>query len=167
MSPTIQLLLPWPPSVNHYWGQAGKHRFIGKRGKEFRKAVAEACIEAAVEPLEGRLAVHVNLYPPDRRKRIDCSKSRADRFFGFISTETNTRERFGAKATTEIATSPLSPSDSFDRHKRSGACTSVTKQFSFRARPRNLKSISQAMPGPTSGRSSIRRIATPRCCIAR
>lgn len=69
MSPTIQLLLPWPPSVNHYWGQAGKHRFIGKRGKEFRKAVAEACIEAAVEPLEGRLAVHVNLYPPDRRKR--------------------------------------------------------------------------------------------------
>lgn len=79
---------------------------------------------------------------------MDCSKSRAERFFGFISTEPNTRERCGAKVKTEIATSPVSPPDSFDRHKRSGPCTSVTKHLSFRARPRNLKSISQAMPGP-------------------
>lgn len=65
----IQLILPWPPSVNHYWGQAGKHRFIGKKGKEFRMAVSEAAAEAQVAPLEGRLAVHVALFPPDRRKR--------------------------------------------------------------------------------------------------
>ncbi len=67
--PHIQLLLPYPPSVNHYWGQVGKRRFIGKRGVEFRKAVAEACLDAGVEALEGRLAVHVALFPPDRRKR--------------------------------------------------------------------------------------------------
>ena len=65
----LQLLLPYPPTVNHYWGQSGKHRFIGKRGKEFRLAVAEACIDANVETLEGRLAVHVALFPPDRRAR--------------------------------------------------------------------------------------------------
>jgi len=65
----IQLLLPFPPSVNHYWGQSGKHRFISKRGKDFRVAVAEACVDSNVQALEGRLAVHVALFPPDRRAR--------------------------------------------------------------------------------------------------
>jgi len=65
----IQLLLPFPPSVNHYWGQAGNHRFIGKKGREFRQAVLDACLEAKVSQLDGPLAVHVSLFPPDKRKR--------------------------------------------------------------------------------------------------
>lgn len=65
----LQLLLPYPPTVNHYWGQSGKTRFIGKKGKEFRVAVAEACLDAKVQALDGRLAVHVALFPPDHRKR--------------------------------------------------------------------------------------------------
>ena len=65
----IQLLLPWIPSVNHYWGVSGKQRFIGKKGKEFRAKVMDAVNEAGIQALEGRLAVHVALYPPDRRKR--------------------------------------------------------------------------------------------------
>lgn len=65
----IQLELPYPPSVNHYWGQSGKNKFLGKKGKEFRVAVAEACLEAEVKTLEGRLSLHVGLYPPDRRQR--------------------------------------------------------------------------------------------------
>ncbi len=24
----VALTLPWPPSVNHYWGQCGTRRFI-------------------------------------------------------------------------------------------------------------------------------------------
>jgi crossover junction endodeoxyribonuclease RusA len=65
----IQLSLPYPPSVNHYWGQ-GKHgRFIGKRGVAFRQAVAEAALEAEVQPLLGRLSVHIALFPPDKRQR--------------------------------------------------------------------------------------------------
>ncbi|NBW18494.1 MAG: RusA family crossover junction endodeoxyribonuclease [Caulobacteraceae bacterium] len=63
----IQLLLPWPPSVNHYWGQSGKSRFISKRGQQFRASVIESC--KGVIALEGRLAVHITLFPPDRRKR--------------------------------------------------------------------------------------------------
>jgi crossover junction endodeoxyribonuclease RusA len=63
----IELLLPWPPSVNHYWGQVGKSRFISRRGKEFRASVIEAC--EGVIALEGRLAVHIALFPPDHRKR--------------------------------------------------------------------------------------------------
>jgi len=69
MDKHIQLILPWPPSVNHYWGQFGKRRFIGKRGLAFREAVVQACHEGSVQPLEGRLAVHVALFPPDLRKR--------------------------------------------------------------------------------------------------
>lgn len=65
----IHLQLPYPPSVNHYWGQAGNHRFIGKKGKEFRAQVMDAVNEAEIQPLEGRLAVHIALFPPDRRKR--------------------------------------------------------------------------------------------------
>lgn len=65
----IQLELPYPPSVNHYWGQAGNHRFIGKKGKEFRAQVMDAVNKAGFSALEGRLAVHIALFPPDRRKR--------------------------------------------------------------------------------------------------
>jgi crossover junction endodeoxyribonuclease RusA len=65
----IQLLLSFPPSVNHYWGQRGNHRFLGKRGKEFRQEVAEACLDGDIKTMYGRLAVHVALFPPDRRKR--------------------------------------------------------------------------------------------------
>ncbi len=69
MTMHIQLELPYPPSVNHYWGVSGKQRFIGKKGKEFRARVMDAVNEAGIQPLEGRLAIHVALYPPDRRKR--------------------------------------------------------------------------------------------------
>lgn len=65
----IQLSLPYPPSINHYWGSRGNHRFIGKKGKEFRQAVAEACLDANVQEMSGKLAMHVALFPPDRRKR--------------------------------------------------------------------------------------------------
>lgn len=65
----IILKLPYPPSVNHYWGSRGNQRFIGKKGKQFRADVSDACNEAQIKPMEGRLAVHIALYPPDRRKR--------------------------------------------------------------------------------------------------
>jgi crossover junction endodeoxyribonuclease RusA len=76
----ISIELPYPPSVNHYWGQSGKHRFIGAKGKEFRKTVIELIEREKIRTLFGRLAVHVNLYPPDRRKRdVDnCMKSLLD-----------------------------------------------------------------------------------------
>ena len=70
----ISLVLPYPPSCNHYWGQSGNRRFIGKKGVQFRKDVIEAVVSAYAISLEGRLGVHVSLYPPDKRKRdIDNS----------------------------------------------------------------------------------------------
>lgn len=66
---TIQLLLPWPPSVNRYWLARGNTRFISKAGRAFREAVESECAEMGIKPLEGRLAVHIALFPPDRRVR--------------------------------------------------------------------------------------------------
>jgi crossover junction endodeoxyribonuclease RusA len=65
----INLILPYPPSVNHYWGVSGKQRFIGKKGKEFRQAVAEACLDLEVKTMEGNVSVFVALWPPDKRTR--------------------------------------------------------------------------------------------------
>ena len=67
----VKLTLPYPPTVNHYWGQLGSKKFLGKKGKQFRDDVvisAYAC-NAQEGPLKGRLHVQVYLYPPDKRKR--------------------------------------------------------------------------------------------------
>ena len=65
----INLTIPYPPSVNHYWGVSGKQRFLGKKGKEFRQAVAEACLDLEVKTMEGNVSVFVALWPPDKRTR--------------------------------------------------------------------------------------------------
>ena len=63
----IKLKLPYPPSVNHYWGVAGKRRFVGTKGRLFREAVLEAAQGA--QKMDGRLSMLIELYPPDRRIR--------------------------------------------------------------------------------------------------
>lgn len=65
----IKITLPYPPSVNHYWGQLGSKKFLGKKGKEFREAVILAVYNAKQGGLAGRLHMEVYLYPPDKRKR--------------------------------------------------------------------------------------------------
>jgi crossover junction endodeoxyribonuclease RusA len=66
---SVSLTLPFPPSTNTYWRRNGSRYFIARAGKLFRLAVIEECSEMRLRPLEGRLAVTVTLFPPDRRKR--------------------------------------------------------------------------------------------------
>jgi crossover junction endodeoxyribonuclease RusA len=66
---TIKLTLPYPPTVNHYWGQVGSKKFLGKKGKEFREAVFLCAYNARKVALNERLHMEVYLYPPDNRKR--------------------------------------------------------------------------------------------------
>lgn len=81
---TLHLKLPWPPSVNHYWGErviktkTGRYtniKYIGDKGKKFRKDVEEA-VSGHLEHChkyfhdkDARLAVVVRVRPPDRRRR--------------------------------------------------------------------------------------------------
>lgn len=67
MSEPIKYRLPWPPSVNHYWGRRGNHVFISKAGKLFLRRVLAVC--AGAIPLRGRLSVRLYLILPDRRER--------------------------------------------------------------------------------------------------
>lgn len=66
----MQLTLPYPPSVNHYWRQDRKRgrTYIGKRGVEYRNAVEAELIGNTIR-YDGRLKVSICVCPPDRRKR--------------------------------------------------------------------------------------------------
>jgi Holliday junction resolvase RusA-like endonuclease len=37
----MRLLLPYPPSINHYWRRAGRFIHISREGREYRKQVGE------------------------------------------------------------------------------------------------------------------------------
>ncbi len=74
MARTVTYRLPWPPSMNSYWGTrvvTTKGRplamtYLTKRAKEFRQEVS--AIVGQQEPLEQRLAVNIELIAPTRRR---------------------------------------------------------------------------------------------------
>jgi crossover junction endodeoxyribonuclease RusA len=63
----INLTLPFPPTVNHMWGFAGKRKYLKKEAHEFRRIVQEAAV-AAKAKISGRIAIFIALYPPTKRK---------------------------------------------------------------------------------------------------
>jgi len=67
--PAIMLRLPWPPSVNRYWRHNRGMTHISREGRHYRDRVAVECDLRRVVAFEGRLAVQIIAYPPDRRKR--------------------------------------------------------------------------------------------------
>jgi crossover junction endodeoxyribonuclease RusA len=68
-----QILLPWPPSINHYWRHViikGSARvLISKEGREYRRRAGNCVAVSGARPMEGRLMVHIDAHPPDRRAR--------------------------------------------------------------------------------------------------
>ncbi len=65
----ITIRLPYPPSVNHYWRRVGGRVLVSKGGRQFRKDVGLILLAAGVRPLEGDLALALDLHPPDKRRR--------------------------------------------------------------------------------------------------
>jgi crossover junction endodeoxyribonuclease RusA len=66
----LQLFLPYPPSVNNYWGFSRSRRFLTPKANTFKQLVHYKVLESKY-PSFGRsyIRVGVELYPPDRRKR--------------------------------------------------------------------------------------------------
>lgn len=71
----IEMTLPWPPSVNSYWRHptrgalAGRH-LISEEGRRYRSLVAQTVLVNKLgHRLLGRLAVRIDAFPPDRRRR--------------------------------------------------------------------------------------------------
>lgn len=74
---SLILTLPYPPSVNKYWRRSGNRTHISPGGEAFRKQVAEACLEAHVGRLEGKLAIQMVLCSGDKRHRDIDNYSKA------------------------------------------------------------------------------------------
>ena len=66
----IELTLPYPPSVNHYW-RCNRGRFhISTEGLIFRDRVwAEFQAAKGRGSLPGALQIAIDAYPPDKRRR--------------------------------------------------------------------------------------------------
>ena len=71
----IEMTLPWPPSVNSYWRHptrgplAGRH-LISEEGRRYRSLILQTVsVNRLGHRLLGRLAVRIDAYPPDRRRR--------------------------------------------------------------------------------------------------
>lgn len=69
----IRLVLPWPPSENHYrrYVSIGGHRrvLISKAGREYQAAVISRVRASCPINISGRLKVTIHASPPDRRRR--------------------------------------------------------------------------------------------------
>lgn len=66
----LNLTLPFPPSVNTYWGFRGSQRFLTKRAKDFKDAVESAFILSEHQGFgDDRINLVVFLHAPDKRVR--------------------------------------------------------------------------------------------------
>lgn len=65
----LELELPYPPSINHYWRRMRNRTVISKEGKQFRADVVALLNAGKTRPIAGPLKVEVELFPPDRRRR--------------------------------------------------------------------------------------------------
>ncbi len=63
--------LPYPPSINHYWRHFRGRMLISREGRTYR---TDVCALLAGDgprkpPSGGRIALCMDAFPPDRRKR--------------------------------------------------------------------------------------------------
>jgi Holliday junction resolvase RusA-like endonuclease len=65
----LELELPYPPSVNHYWRRVGARTLISRGGRAFRQSVCSLLAARGIRPLAGPLAIDIRIHPPDRRRR--------------------------------------------------------------------------------------------------
>ena len=66
---TLDLELPWPPSVNHYYRHVGPRVLISRDGRKYREIVAGIVSQLGFSQLKGNISLHAQFYPPDKRRR--------------------------------------------------------------------------------------------------
>lgn len=65
----MEITLPYPPSVNHLWRRVGRRMLLSRQGRVYRRQVHNLLVGRGLQPLAGRIAVTVEVHPPDRRRR--------------------------------------------------------------------------------------------------
>lgn len=66
---TAEFELPWPPSVNHYYRHVGPRVLISRDGRRYREQVVARFKNDRVAKYTGLVALDIELYPPDNRRR--------------------------------------------------------------------------------------------------
>ena len=70
----MTLTLPYPPSINHYWRHFRGRTVISRGGRAFRDNVCSLLAAGSGNgprkpPAGGRIALAMDAFPPDRRRR--------------------------------------------------------------------------------------------------
>lgn len=65
----IEVELPFPPSVNHYYRRVGPRTLISREGRRFRERVCAILAGLGIGSLDGPLHLEIEVYPPDRQRR--------------------------------------------------------------------------------------------------
>lgn len=73
----IEIVLPWPPSVNHYWRHDNGITHVSAQGKKYRLAVVAIIREMRLKPIIGAISVKRILYCPDKRRRDEDNITKA------------------------------------------------------------------------------------------
>lgn len=66
---TTRITLPWPPSVNRYYRNVSGVTKISAEGRAYRTAVVNLLAESRTPPMAGTVAVDIEAFMPDRRRR--------------------------------------------------------------------------------------------------
>jgi crossover junction endodeoxyribonuclease RusA len=69
---SISLVLGFPPSTNRYWRNLAGRTVLSKAGRLYKETVAMTVrkqLGMPVQAMTGPVAVHIDLCPPDRRRR--------------------------------------------------------------------------------------------------
>ena len=66
----MPLILPYPPTMNTYWRHVGYRTLISREGRTFRRNVCALLGGGRRKPpTSGRIALAMDAYPPDHRRR--------------------------------------------------------------------------------------------------
>jgi crossover junction endodeoxyribonuclease RusA len=65
----LRFELPYPPSINHYYIRNSAGVVLGAKGKSYRRDAALLLHRFRGACQDKRLAVTINVFPPDKRKR--------------------------------------------------------------------------------------------------
>ena len=80
----LDIDLPWPPSVNHYWRKVGNRVLISREGREYRRIVVGQLAPRRMtqQPTTKRIAMTIHAHATDLRRRDldNITKSLFDAF---------------------------------------------------------------------------------------
>ena len=76
------LILPYPPSANRYWRHVTMRgravTLVSREAKAYREEVMHRAMLAKIMPIDGRVALHIDLYPARPKDWAKRSQARPD-----------------------------------------------------------------------------------------